>query len=542
MISSIARGVVRGALALAVAATVTAAGATAAQAATPRLSLTALAFENSTVDATSGSVVDDLTWTIKNTDPDADGLSGSVTLRMRSSITGAYVGHETTVKFEYDRTCCNGAEYVSGTPQESTYRYSFVVPRWADATSATWEVTNVSAVSEGVTLSAGAGKLAGFASKVTAATSIDASGPSLDQLELEQGGYPGRPYLYVADGAKYARYSFWAQDQQSGFWKGTIKLAGPGGQSITTPFTWDYSPYSTGTNCGSVSGGDLYQMACNVDVTLPVGAAAGSWRVAQMVLFNNAGARSTYKNPQSTAVTVTSNAVMTASGFAIDPVEADNWRKSVDGTVSFQVAGARKGISSVLLDFDTFSCGQRGNLAVSGDTVSIPFVMYDRTEKCTVTGIAVIDGAGDVSLYGSRYGAPEPGLTVRRKASTTPPVVTGAALDVTSVPASEAAWTSIGLTIQAQVLTAPIDEITLYMYDSAGTETQLSFGGTSQAADGSLQQWVSLPYWQEILPGTYTIGFKLADEGGLSSKWGMVGDAESHDIPGGPLSLTVTEG
>ena len=168
--------------------------------------------------------------------------------------------------------------------------------------------------------------------------------------------------------------------------------------------------------------------------------------------------------------------------------------------------------------------------------------MYERIEKCTVTGIAVIDGAGDVSLYGSRYGAPEPGLTVRRKASTTPPVVTGASLDVTSVPASEAAWTSIGLTIQAQVLTAPIGQITLYMYDSAGTETQLSFGGTSQAADGSLQQWVSLPYWQDILPGTYTFGFKLTDEGGLSSKWGMVGDAESHDIPGGPLSLTVTEG
>jgi hypothetical protein len=538
---SLARGMLRGALVLAFAVVSTAAGATAAQAAAPRLSLTALAFEKATVDASSGEVVDDLTWTIKNTDPDADGLSGTVTFRMRSSITGAFVGHERVATFEYERTCCNGAEYVSGTPQESTYRYSFVIPRWADASTTTWEVTNVSATDNGLTLSAGAAKLAGFASKVVATTSSDTGGPSFDMLALGQ-NLAARPYVYVAEGAKNVRYELRARDNQSGFWKGTLKLAGPGGQSVTTPFTWEYETYSTGTRCGSVSGGDLWDMSCTVDVTLPAGAAAGSWRVAQLILVDNAGARSTYKNPQSPPITVTSNAAMSASGFAIDPVEADNWRNPVTGTVSFDVAGARRGVSSVALDFDTYSCSQRGGPSQTGAGVSVQFLMQDRTAKCTVTGIAVIDGTGAVSLYGSAYGAPDPGLTVRRIPNTTPPVVTGAALDRTSLPASEAGWTSIGLTIQAEVLTAPISSITTYLYDSAGTRTQLSFGGIGQAADGSLVTSVYLPYWQELPPGDYTFGFMLSDEGGLSSKWGMPDAADSHDIPGGQLALTLTEG
>ncbi|MFF5295254.1 hypothetical protein [Paractinoplanes globisporus] len=541
MIPSLARGLFRGALVLAFAATVTATGASVAQAAaSPRLSLTALAFEKTTVDASSSSVADDLTWTVKNTDPDATGLYGSVTFRMRSSVTGAYVGHERVVTFEYDNTCCSGAEFVSGTPQESTYRYTFVVPQWSDAATTTWEVTNVSAGSGDLTLSVGATKLAAFDSKVAATTGTDNSGPSIEQLNLVQ-DYPARPYLYVGAGPNTVRYDFWVQDQQSGFWKGTIKLAGPGGQSITTSFTWEYETYSTGLNCGNVSGGDIYYMACNVTVTLPADAAAGSWRVAQMVVFNNAGGRSTYKNPQSSPFTVTSNAVVSAANFAITPTEVDNWRQTATGTMSFDVAGLRKGLSSVGVDFDTFSCYASGSPTLAGGTVTLAFTMYSRTASCTVTGLAIVDGAGDVALYGTKYGAPSPGLTVRQKPDTTPPVVTGASLDVTSIPVSQIGQMSINLTIQAEILTAPINGISLYLYDSEGTPTQLSFGGTSQGADGTVRTWIDLPWWEPIAPGTYTIGFQLSDEGRLTSNWDMPDRADSHAVPGGPLTLTITE-
>ena len=541
MNSSFARGLFRGALVLAFAVTASTAGATAAQAAAPRLSLTALAFEKTTVDASSGTVVDDLTWTVKNTDPEATNLSGSVTFRMRSSVTGAYVGHEKTVTFAYEDTCCSGVRWVSGTPQESTYEYSFGVPQWADATTTTWEVSNVTARSEELTLAVGAAKLAAFDSKVSATTSTDTSGPSLDQLSIDQ-GYPARPYLYVGDGAKTVRYDLGIQDPQSGFWKGTIKMAGPGGQSVTTPFTWEYETYSTGTHCGSVSGGDLYYMSCNPSVTLPQVAAAGSWRVAQIVVFNNAGARSTFKNPQAPSFTVTSNAAITASTFAIDPTEADNWRDTVTGTVSFDVAGLRKGLSSVALDFDGYGCNQSGHHTLAGTKVTVKFTMYERSTGCTVSGIAVVDGAGVVSLYGTKYGAPDPGLAVRQKPNTTPPVVVSAALSVTSIPASEASQQSIQLTIQAEVLTAPINGYSLALYDSEGTRHQIQFGGTSQAPDGIVEIYFSLPYWEELAPGTYTVGFELDDESRLNSYWDMPDRAESQPVPGGPLTITITEG
>jgi hypothetical protein len=541
MIPSFARGMLRGALVLACAVTVTTAGAAAAQAATSRLSLSALSFADATVDASSGVVGDDLTWTIKNTDPDASGVSGTVTLRMRSAVTGGYLGHARTVTFDYGDTCCNGAEYVSGTPQESTYRYTFPVPRYSDSTSATWEVTNVSATAgEGVTLSAGAAKLASFASKVVAATAADTSGPSVGQLTL---AYPDRPYLYVGTEAKAVQYTFEAQDQQSGFWKGSIKLAGPAGQSITTTFTWDTPSYSSAPECGGYSGGGgIYDMFCGVSVTLPAGAAAGSWRVAQLVVVDNSGAQTTYKNPQSTPVTVTSDAQMTADNFAATPTELNNWRDSASGTITFDLAGARKGLSSVALDFDQFSgCAQQGVASLVGGKVTVPFVMDTYGPgKCTLTGLAITDGAGDVSVYGSEYGASDPGVSVHRVPDTTPPAVTGASLSITSVPESQIGEVSPTLTIQAKVGIAPIDQITIFLYDKDGHPTQLSFGGTSQDADGTITEWVSLPYWEGIDPGTYTVGFQLVDKGGLSSDWDMPDHADSQSVPGGPVTLTIT--
>ncbi|MCY1141648.1 hypothetical protein OWR29_26935 [Actinoplanes sp. Pm04-4] len=531
------RGLLRGALVLAFAAVTTATGATAAQAAAPRLSLTALAFEQPTVDASAGTAIDNLTWTIKNTDPDAENLFGSVTFRMRSSVTGAYVGHEKTVQFSYGDTCCNGASWVSGTPQESTYEYSLGVPRWADATTTTWEVTNVSATTNGLTLSVGRAKLADFASTVTATTSIDSSGPSVETLTLQR---PSPPYLYVGDGSREVTYDFGVQDAQSGFWKGTLKLAGPGGQSVSTPFTWEYEEYSTGTRCGSVSGGDLWYMSCNISVTLPAGAAAGSWRLAQMVVFNNVGGRSTFKNPQSSPFTVTSNAVVSASNFAISPAEADNWREDVEGEVTFDVAGLRKGLSSVNLEFGPYGrCRQDGPASLSGSTVTAEFVMFERSTDCTVTGLAIVDGAGAVAVYGSDYGAPDPKLTVRRKPNTTPPSITGATLDPSVVALSQIGDRALHLEIKAKVQTAPINQYSVRVYNAEGDTVYQVFGGTGQQSDGTVDSYIYLSPW-EVQPGTYTVGFRLTDESGLSTSWDLPDYPNSQPVPGGPVTLTVT--
>jgi hypothetical protein len=87
-------------LTLALAASATVFGGAAAQAAPPRLAVSALSFAQSTVDATQPiTAVNRLTFTVTNTDPDAESVEGVVTLRRRSTVTGALVGHDYTVHY-----------------------------------------------------------------------------------------------------------------------------------------------------------------------------------------------------------------------------------------------------------------------------------------------------------------------------------------------------------------------------------------------------------------------------------------------------------
>ncbi|GAB3860523.1 hypothetical protein ACFPIJ_27630 [Dactylosporangium cerinum] len=91
---------------------------------------------------------------------------------------------------------------------------------------------------------------------------------------------------------------------------------------------------------------------CGVTVMLPAGSAAGNWRVAQIVVFDNAGRQSTFKNPAAQSVTATSNATLTASNFTLSPNPVNNWRGDVMGALTLSVAGAKKGVSAVYVDFD----------------------------------------------------------------------------------------------------------------------------------------------------------------------------------------------
>lgn len=150
---------------------------------------------------------------------------------------------------------------------------------------------------------------------------------------------------------------------------------------------------------------------------------------------------------------------------------------------------------------------------------------------------------GGVHL-GRRQGphqAPDLHLTAHRLPDTTPPLVTGASLDPAALPASEAVDRSVTLTVHAQVLTAPVDDYDLYLYDSDGDEVWQQSGGISQAADGTVTIYMSLP-GSGLQPGTYTVGFLLGDEGRLTSTWDIPHNPGSKPVPGGPVTLTVTEG
>ncbi|MEU8073538.1 MULTISPECIES: hypothetical protein [unclassified Micromonospora] len=516
-------------------------GATAAHAAAPRLGLTALAFADTTVDATGDYAANKLTWTVTNSDPDADFVFGTVTMRMRSTVTGELVGHDWIARYAYQETCCSDAVYESGTPQRSTYSFDLPVRRYSDADTALWEVTKVTIGYRGTTATVSGVRLQAFGYQFTARTLIDSSGPSADSISLNS--FLRRPYLYMGNGPATVTYDFTVQDWQSGFWKGTIRLAGPGGASITTAFTWEREEYSTGLRCGRVSSGqqDGVYMACAVDVALPSDTATGNWRVAALVLRNNAGGTTTYKNPTAPSVTTTTNSTLRASDFAVSPNPVDNWRDSVMTDVSMVVTDARKGLSTIQLDL-VGGCQQYGLPTTRADgRVAVRVMVYQQTEECVVEGLAVVDGAGNVALYGSMYRAPDPGLTITRVPSTNPPMARSATLDPSSVPSSEVGQSSVKLTIDAEVQVAPINGVGVYLYDADGDMVSQSFGGINQAPDGTVTTWVYLP-WQGLSPGRYTVGFVLSDAARASTAWNMPDRPDSRTLPGGPVVLTVTEG
>jgi hypothetical protein len=383
----------------------------------------------------------------------------------------------------------------------------------------------------------GGTRLHRFGYRFTALTLVDTTGPTVE--------FDDRPdsYVYAANGQATIAHHFTVRDGESGFWKGRIRLAGPGGTSVTTRFTWELGGSESGIVCGwgSEPVAAARTVTCSISVVLPAGAPDGAWRVTTVVLHDNAGVMATHRNPTAPTVTVTSNSTVQASDFAIDPNPVDNWRDDAATELSMSVTGARRGVASVTVDFDfnNMSCYPSGPATVEDGRVALPLTVRRETTRCRVEGIRVIDGAGNVALYGRRYGAPDPGLEITQTSSTHPPVVLGATLTPSSLPSSQVIGRSVLLTIQAEPHAVPIDGVESHLYDAAGNlvDTWLSPG--SQAADGTVSQ--SLFLWT-LAPGEYTVGFTLTDGSGRFSQWNVLGRPDSQPLPGGPLVLTITEG
>ncbi|MEV4117657.1 hypothetical protein [Micromonospora sp. NPDC049645] len=543
MSRTLARGFFRGTLTLALAASTTVLGGTVAHAATPRLALSALSFAQTTVDATpTVTATNRLTFTVTNTDAEAETVRGAVTLRMRSTVTGQLVGHERTANYLFGSTW-EDADFVSGTPQQSTYAYDFRVPRFSDSATTTWEVTRVTIVARDREATVSRETLQALpGSHFAAQTLVDASGPTVDTIRLAT----SEPFLYVSDKPVSYPYEFTVQDYGSGFWKGTLKVAGPGSQSVTTPFTWERQSNGWGAIvCGDsdASGGEeANYVACTVPVTLPAGASPGNWRLAQLVLFNNAGVRTTYQNPTTPSVTVTSNSTVQASEFAVSPAEVNNWREDAIVELSVAVTGATRGVASLRFWFEA-GCGQSAPPVVKPDGhFALQVRVSTGTEACSLTGVAVVDGSGKAALYGSMFGAPDPRIRITRVASTEPPTALGATLSPTSSPASELSnLPPVELTVSAALKVAPARIAAVYVYDVDGNVVYQSWGSGEQAEDGTVTDQLYLG-WYGLTVGEYTIGFTLTDAAERTTSYGVLGDPTSEPVPGGPLIFTVTEG
>ncbi|WP_030061211.1 MULTISPECIES: hypothetical protein [Streptomyces] len=504
-----------------------------------QLGLSALAFASPTVDASAAPAPVTVTWTVTDSDPAATQTGGSIVIRQQGDAPDTYVGQSYVVDFLQGSQGYGGATFVSGDAASATYSYTFVVPRYAGSATAKWAVSLVSVyeinTQQRLVLSGAA--LDGFGKVVTATeqpSTVTAIQPSVD---LNLNGRP--PYAYVGDNY-YLSYNVGIQEQQSGFWKGTITLAGPGGATLKGSFENSTYNGQLGYPCQQ----NVNYPTCTALVLLPAGTPAGTWSISSVSLTNNAGQTKSFTPQNPRPVTVTSNAAVSADQFGTTPNELNSWQQPAPFKVLMRVQGAQNGVRSIELYWqDLGRCTQRSTApSVEPDgRYSVPATLSQSNNgspnACTLAGIAVTDGAGNLALYGSAFAAPDPGLSVRSIPDTTPPTVTSAALNVTSLPQSQAGSRSVNVIAQVVSQTAPVNGFSTYVYDASGKVVGQTSGGTSASPDGTVSLGLYLPYGTAV--GTYTVGFRITDTGWLGTSYGM---PDSQPVPGGPLVLTITQG
>jgi hypothetical protein len=317
-----------------------------------------------------------------------------------------------------------------------------------------------------------------------------------------------------------------------------LYVAGPGGRTLSSGFQEVFSVSNGFGMCGAGLVFDDTSAQCQPSVTIPAGAPAGTWTVSKLSLWDNAGNHATYAHLNVLPITVTSDSVIRASAFSANPTQVDNWVNTATSQLSMKVTGAVGGVATIYVDFTAGSpCGQGATSPTQNPdgSYSVDISMFSIADSCSVAGIAVLDGAGDLSVYGSEYGLPDLGINLTRVPDTTPPVATGAQVSPASQPTNPNSTGFEGLTVDVNDTVAPVNQISTTVFNSSGQIVGGGFGGVTATLTGPVTTSTSLPVG--LPPGTYTVAFQLIDKGGLISSYGY---PNSPPVPGGPLVFTVT--
>jgi hypothetical protein len=518
-----------------------------AKSGTGKIALTALAFNPMSVDATSGSASVTLDWTVTDSNAAATYVDGDMAVA-QVSANGKAVGPTYNIGYSLDPyDLPNGVvvSSTSGTAQSSTYSYTFAVPQYTAATSAKWAVVDFTgADDQSDSASIGQNTLAArfSASSFTATEDVDTVGVSYNSLELS----PSDNSAYNdATAPVNLTYNLGVADSDSGFWKGTLVLGGPGNRRISTAFAFQYNSDGT-TSC---AGGTAFygwffadqNVDCAIPVTLPAGTAAGTWAVTSLKLTDAAGQTTNYTGLNAAPVQLTQNKVLTASGFALSESTFNNWGQVAHFALDVTPQGVRDGIKSATALASPSTCSSPGvtdpTPGANGE-ISIPiYTSPTYTTSCTITGILVEDGDGDVAAYGSAYQGPAltTALTATQIPDTAAPTVTSASLSQTTVSESNPP-NALNITVDYTAI-AGVAQGSSELYNSAGAGGEAGYGGLAgPSGTGTVQ--IEIPWNADTAPGTYTVGFTLTDYDNLTSSYGGPGQTP---IPSGPLTVTVTQ-
>jgi hypothetical protein len=497
------------------------------------LALTALKVSPSNVKPGLGQAAAAATWTITDNDAAATTVHGDLYIRMQGTKAGTYIGMAYRIPFSFPDPCsgyCGATS--SGTTADSTYRTVFYVPIYAATKTATWVVSEINASDDhGNTLTTQDNALARFSRSVTSTGQIDSTAPQPPYLELQSSAY-----LYDGDGPAVEHYLVTSGDAQSGFWKGSMTLAGPGGQTLTAGFDYPVTDPHGGA-CESAGSGIANGATCSVAVTFPAGS-IGTWAITSVTETDNAGNTATYTPVNTLPVTLSDNSVLSATGFSITPNPVNAWRESQTTQLVFTAAGIRQSLTSVTVNF-LGGCEQPSTATTQNPdgTYAVSLVMdsFAGSPSCPVTGIRMVDGAGDTALYGPDYHAPDPGLTVLN-APDVPATVTAAHLSPDTITESQIGQTLLELVVTVSVPVVPLSDVETAIYDNNGQSLTNTTGGLwTPAGGGTVDLSISAPW--NAPPGTYTVGFTLTDYAGLTVTYGGPG---GQPLPDGPLTFTIT--
>jgi hypothetical protein len=332
-------------------------------------------------------------------------------------------------------------------------------------------------------------------------------------------------------------YQLFITDAEAGFWKGRLRLSGPGGaQAVADIVLEDRGALQV---CGETPVFDTHVVLCDVTVSLPVNSPTGAWSVSAVELTDNVGNSTSLTDVPAMPVQVTRNDVLSASGFAVDPAEVDNWREFQTVTLSLTPAGAHDGLTTMTVRGNRcFASTSTPTLHPDG-TASVPVIMPTRVSECRITGIELVDDAGNIALYGSLFSAPDPGLVITRIPDPTAPQVLTAALTDTTIAESEQP-VRIGVNVTVDASSgAPVSAFSVTLYDSQGASVGGASGGIHEEPGGVLHLQVITV--SGLAPGVYTAGFTLYGDADNFAQYGYPGGV-GLPVPGGPLELTITPG
>ncbi|MGC4747192.1 hypothetical protein ACLQ28_16270 [Micromonospora sp. DT201] len=493
----------------------------------PKIAFSGIAFATDQVDTTTGGTTVNLNWTVTDTSTTARDLTGSIYVQRYSGTTA--LGPVEQIRFGLD----GGWPIVgpsTGDIASSSYAYEFFVTEYGPAAPVTYRVTKITATDDQGTTRTLTGDKISPAAVLAATQTPDTTPPTIESVWLDS---PTRGQVYDDGSGVILRYSLLIFDEPgAGLWKGRLVLDGPGTAEVVAPITVGYNNRGAFL-CGDNETSDPSFAQCTVPVTLPKGSPTGDWKLKAVSLTDRAGNTKRYTGLETPTVQVTRNEAISASGFALTPTQVNNWRERATTTLAFAGSGVQGELTATLEI--TGGCSTWNQVLTEGPagTYSLPVVMSDLSDSCTIDGIVLTDAAGSVSVYGAYYGAPALDLQATRVPDTARPVAIAAALSRTeAVPGDVPYGIRLDVTID-DVTLAPVIGASTTIYNSLGHSVGGSHGGIQVGPDGHVSLSVSFSY---LPPGTYTVGFTLTTAAGNSASWGYPNGGAPG--PSGPLVFT----